>query len=75
MALKAPLQFRILPVASWLGRRPSEAIDDHYHVERNHQGLGNTIPFPSAAPRLFDGPIVRRERLGGLLTFYERKAA
>jgi hypothetical protein len=20
---------------------------DHYHAERNHQGLGNVIPFPS----------------------------
>jgi transposase InsO family protein len=48
---------------------------EHYHVERNHQGLDNIIPFPSTAPRLSDGPIVRRERLGGLLTFYERKAA
>lgn len=48
---------------------------EHCHVERNHQGLGNIIPFPSAAPRLYNGPTVRRERLGGLLTFYERKVA
>jgi putative transposase len=46
---------------------------DHYHVERNHQGLGNVIPFP--APLTVFGRICRRERLGGLLTFYERKAA
>ena len=47
---------------------------EHYHFERNHQGLGNVIPFPSAvAPP--DGRICRRERLGGLLNFYERKAA
>jgi putative transposase len=46
---------------------------DHDHVERNHQGLGNVIPFP-APPTVF-GRIGRRERLGGLLTFYERKAA
>jgi transposase InsO family protein len=48
---------------------------EHYHVERNHQGLDNVIPFPSSAPQGSNGPIVRRERLGGLLTFYERKAA
>jgi len=38
-------------------------------------GMDNIIPFPSAAPRLSDGPIVRRERPGELQTFYERKAA
>jgi transposase InsO family protein len=48
---------------------------EHYRVERTHQGLDNVIPFPSSAPQLSNGPIVRRERLGGLLTFYERKAA
>jgi hypothetical protein len=36
--------------------------------------LGNVIPFPSAVARP-DGRICRRERLGGLLNFYERKAA
>ena len=47
---------------------------EHYHAERNHQGLGNVIPFPSAVTPP-DGRIGRRERLGGLLNFYERKAA
>jgi hypothetical protein len=47
---------------------------DHYHSERNHQGLGNLIPFP--APSIAaTGRICRRERLGGLLAFYERMAA
>jgi putative transposase len=47
---------------------------EHYHSERNHQGLGNVIPFPSAVTPSCGG-IRRRERLGGLLNFYERKAA
>ena len=50
---------------------------EHYHFERSHQGLGNVIPFPAPrsddAPR--DGPIVCRERLGGLLRSYHRKEA
>jgi transposase InsO family protein len=49
---------------------------DHYHQERNHQGKGNVLLFPSS--RLAggdDGPMQCRERLGGLLKFYERKAA
>jgi hypothetical protein len=40
-----------------------------------HQGLGNVIPFPAPASATADGRVCRRERLGGLLTFYERKAA
>jgi putative transposase len=45
----------------------------HYHAERHHQGLGNVIPLPSATQAT--GRIRRSDRLGGLLHFYERKAA
>ncbi|HTB77961.1 MAG TPA: hypothetical protein VK762_32170 [Polyangiaceae bacterium] len=48
---------------------------EHYHAERNHQGLGNVIPFPSRASVSSVGRIRRRERLGGILSFYERDAA
>jgi transposase InsO family protein len=48
---------------------------EHYHVERNHQGLGNVIPFPLAPSMTSGTRICRNERLGGLLTFYERKVA
>jgi hypothetical protein len=39
------------------------------------QGLGNAIPFPSRASAQFEGTVCRRQRLGGVLSFYERKAA
>ncbi len=49
---------------------------EHYHAERCHQGLGNVIPFPSDPPANDrEGPIECRERLGGLLKYYHRKAA
>jgi putative transposase len=48
---------------------------EHYHAERNHQGLDNVIPFPSRGSFAAVGRIQRRERLGGLLHFYKRKAA
>jgi hypothetical protein len=49
---------------------------DHYHHERNHQGKGNTLLFPPPRPvSRNDTPIQSRERLGGLLKYYERKAA
>jgi putative transposase len=48
----------------------------HYHEERPHQGKSNVILFPSAqAEPNSDAPIERRERLGGLLKYYHRKAA
>jgi putative transposase len=48
---------------------------EHYHAERNHQGLGNVIPFPSRDSASPVGRIGRRERLGGVLSFYDRNAA
>ena len=47
----------------------------HYHVERNHQGLGNKIIRPEFAEFPNEGPINSRKRLGGLLRYYYREAA
>lgn len=47
----------------------------HYHGERNHQGKGNVLLFPSQeTPQRSSGSTVRRQRLGGLLNFYSRAA-
>ena len=46
----------------------------HYHAERNHQGIGNVIPFPDN--RIHQpGEVRKTERLGGLLNYYHRSAA
>lgn len=48
----------------------------HFHAERPHQGIGNVMPFPVSQPANDrKGPIQCHERLGGLLKYYERKAA
>src|SRR5499433_1340515 len=48
----------------------------HYHQERNHQGKGNVLLFPRPSPAgENEGTIQCRERLGGLLKYYEREAA
>jgi len=48
----------------------------HYHEERNHQGKGNRILFPfQTEARRKEGAVQCRERLGGLLRYYEREAA
>ena len=45
----------------------------HHQTERNHQGIGNVIPFPRTDAR--EGAVEKSERLGGLLNFYYRAAA
>jgi putative transposase len=47
----------------------------HYHTERNHQGLDNHLITPEATVGCQTGHVVRRERLGGLLSYYHREAA
>jgi putative transposase len=46
----------------------------HYHLERNHQGLGNRLITPQAIPTDSNGTIQRRQRLGGMLNYYQRAA-
>jgi putative transposase len=49
---------------------------EHFHHERNHQGKGNVLLFPAVRQSpARAGSIQCRERLGGLLKYYERKAA
>jgi putative transposase len=58
-------------------RRALTQFTEHYHAERNHQGKGNLLLFPSAEqPTSKRGPSIGcRERLGGLLKYYYRRAA
>jgi len=49
---------------------------EHFHHERNHQGKGHVLLFPVVSPGTArQGPVQCRERLGGLLKYYEREAA
>jgi hypothetical protein len=48
---------------------------EHYHHERNHQGLNNMIPMPYDAQNKDEKqPIAKSERLGGLLNYYYRES-
>jgi putative transposase len=47
----------------------------HYHTERNHQGLDNQLIAQEGTVGCQTGHVVRRERLGGLLSYYHREAA
>jgi transposase InsO family protein len=57
-------------------RRVVSDFLEHFHQERNHQGMGNVLLFP--VPATCEGApskaIRCRERLGGLLKYYGRVA-
>jgi len=48
---------------------------DHYHKERNHQGLDNELIAPAGDKLANEGPVRCRERQGGVLKYYYRDAA
>ena len=56
-------------------RRAVRHFSAHYHEERSHQGLGNRLISPGEEAGRTSGAIERRERLGGLLQYYYRRAA
>jgi transposase InsO family protein len=56
-------------------RKATAEFVAHYHLERNHQGLDNRLISPEALDPVQTSEIERRERLGGLLNYYHRRAA
>ena len=64
---------RIIPIGERHFRHVIMEFVEHYHRERNHQGLNNRLvagtPVTDRA-----GRVRCRRRLGGLLNFYERAA-
>ena len=56
-------------------RRAVAEYTNHYHRERNHQGLENRLIHASAVVAANDGAIYCHARLGGTLNFYYRQAA
>jgi len=48
---------------------------DHYHMERNHQGLDNRLIAPVQTIGRTSETVRRRQRLGGVLNYYYREAA
>ena len=55
-------------------RRAIRSYLEHYHGERNQQGLHNEVIDPSDEIGAVAGKIECRERLGGLLRYYHRAA-
>lgn len=73
-SIKSECLDRLIFVGESSLRRAVKEYMTHYHAERPHQSLGNQlIDFP--AERAREGPIEVRERLGGVLKHYYRRAA
>jgi putative transposase len=64
---------RVIPLGERRLRRTVAEFVAHYHGERNHQGIGNELIVRAAGPRT-NGHVRRRQRLGGMLSFYYRAA-
>ena len=66
---------KLIPIGQGMLWRALRSFVEHYHHERNHQGLGNVLIMPRPGSDRKNGSVVRRSRLGGLLNFYERAVA
>jgi len=56
-------------------RRVLREYVSHYHIERNHQGVGNRLLKSPEIVSSINDPVHCRERLGGMLNFYYLEAA
>ena len=65
---------RIVPLGERHLRETLHEFATHYHRERNHQGLANELIERPVAQRP-TGVIHRRQRVGGVLSYYYRSAA
>jgi putative transposase len=76
-SVKAEALSKVILLGERALRHCLEQFVGHFHAERNHQGKGNVILFPTPADRIgeLSGEVCTRERLGGLLRFYHREAA
>ena len=48
---------------------------EHYHAERNHQGIGNSLIEGMDEGAENTGPVIARTRVGRMLKYYHRAAA
>ncbi len=74
-SIKEECLSRVVPLGEGDLRLLVREYVEHYHRERNHQGLDNQLLRRPPPPVSLAADVRRRERLGGLLNFYHREAA
>jgi len=73
-SIKTECLDRVVPLGERHLRRLVRDFVEHDHAERNHQGIGNElIEWPARQPTA--GPVRRRQRVGGVLSYYYRSVA
>src|SRR5258707_13239248 len=71
-SVKSECVSKLIPIGAPMLRRALRDYMEHYHGERNHQGLDNQLIIPRPARCSKVQRIDCRSRLGGMLRFYER---
>ncbi|WP_146526175.1 integrase core domain-containing protein [Novipirellula artificiosorum] len=73
-SLKSECLYKLILFGENATRKAVRCFLDHYHTERNHQGLDNELIVPMDRPPDLNAEIETTERLGGLLRSYRRAA-
>ena len=66
---------RMISIGQASLRRAVTEYMEHYHEERNHQGLENRLIRPRVGDAANGGYVHRSQRAGGMFNFYHRMAA
>ena len=74
-SIKSECLAQIIPLGERHLRHAVKEYTEHYHFERNHQGLDNRLIEKPEVVVGMSSAVVRNERLGGVLNYYERRAA
>ncbi|MBU1701045.1 MAG: DDE-type integrase/transposase/recombinase [Candidatus Eisenbacteria bacterium] len=74
-SLKEECLYQLIFFGEGSVRRAVKQFLEHYHRERNHQGLDNRLIDPPESLNRRMGKVRCRERLGGILKYYYRDAA
>ena len=74
-SIKSECLAQIIPLGERHLRQAVKEYTAHYHFERNHQGLDNELIENLCGNSVVDSDVECRERLGGILKYYHRRAA
>lgn len=73
-SIKSECIAQVIPLGERHLRKAVSEYVEHYHSERNHQGLGNELIESGTETSHMDWPVQCRERLGGVLRYYRQAA-
>ncbi len=74
-SIKSECLSKMIPLGEGHLRDVIREYVEHYHFERNHQGLDNRLLFEVPRCANSNAVVRKRHRLGGVLNYYYRDAA